>query len=92
MLGMESVWLLEILAEPCLLGWEREGETGQRGSEHDGDSSPMKASSVHHSPSSGLTVATLCLLVLLWKRRHVTDVLWATVTLVGALEFLRSYW
>lgn len=35
---------------------------------------------------------TLLLLVLLWKRRQVTDVLWATVTLVGALEFLRSYW
>lgn len=35
---------------------------------------------------------TLALLVLLWKRRQVTEVLCATVILVGALEFLRSYW
>lgn len=34
---------------------------------------------------------TFCLM-LLWKRRQVTEVLCATVIRVGALEFLRSYW
>lgn len=41
---------------------------------------------------SGPLDGTLSRPTLLWKRRQVTEVLWATVILVGVLVFLRSYW